>query len=85
MNLPGISFGRPCECQGRSLLPVVTFFFDYHRDSAIGSAVVLALFIIEGERVYFTALSEGITLEDVILCLGKSGQVRLLSDERGEE
>ena len=85
MNLPRISFGRPCECQGRSLLPVVALFFDNNGSSAIGSATVLALFIIDGEKVYFTALSEGITLEDVILCLGKSGQIRLPSDEREEE
>ena len=83
MNLPRISFGRPCECQGRSLLPVVALFSDNNGSFAIGSATVLALFIIEGEKVYFTALSEKITLEDVILCLGKSGQDRLPSGETG--
>jgi hypothetical protein len=83
MSIAGISFGRPWEGHGRSLLPVVTHVFDSNGGSAIGSAAVLALFIIEGEQVYFTPLSEEITLEDILLCLRKSGQISLPSDERG--
>jgi hypothetical protein len=71
MSSPRICFGRPCKCHGRSLLPVVALISEYNGDSAIGSAVVLALFIIEGKQVNFTALSEGITLEDILLCLNK--------------
>ena len=83
MSAPRIGFGKAQECHGRSLLPVVALFSDCNRGSAIGSAAVLALFIIEGEQVYFTALSEEIPLEDILLCLGKSVQNRLSSAERG--
>ena len=83
MSEPRIGFGKPQECHGRSLLPVVALFSDCNRGSAFGSAAVLALFIIEGEQVYFTALSEEIPLEDILLCLGKSVQNRLSSAERG--
>jgi hypothetical protein len=74
MSAPRIGFGKAQECHGRSLLPVVALFSDCNRGSAIGSAAVLALFIVEGEKVYFTALSEEITLEEVLLHLRKSGQ-----------
>jgi hypothetical protein len=74
MSFSRIGFGTPQECHGRSLLPVVALFSNYNEGSAIGSAAVLALFIIEGEQVYFTALSEQITLEDALLCLKTSGQ-----------
>lgn len=84
MSLPGIGFGRPLECHGRSFLPVVALFSDSNGVSSIGSAVVLALFILEGEQVYFTALSEEITLGDVLVCLGKFGQERVPSREKGE-
>jgi hypothetical protein len=77
MSLSRMCFGKPCTCQGRLLLPVVTLFSDCNGGSAIGSAAVLALFILEGEQVYFTALSEEITLEEVLRGLGKSGQARL--------
>jgi hypothetical protein len=82
MRIPGICFGRPLECHGRTLLPVVALFSGYNGGSAIGSAAVLALFIIEGEQVYFTALSEEITLEDILRGLGESGQIRIPSGER---
>ena len=76
MSEPRIGFGRPRECHGRSLLPVVALFSESQRGSAIGSAAVLALFIVEGEQVYFTALSEEITLEEVLQSLEKSGETR---------
>jgi hypothetical protein len=47
--------------------------------------MVLALFILEGDQVYFTALSEEITGEDILLCIGKGFHDRALSAERGEE
>jgi hypothetical protein len=83
MSVPRIGVGKPQECHGRCLLPIVALFSDYNGGSAIGSATVLALFIIEGEQVYFTPLSEEITLEDVLLSLKKSGQDKLPSDEGG--
>jgi hypothetical protein len=76
MSLPRIGFGKAQECHGRCLLPVVTIFSEHKGGSAIGSAAVLALFIIEGEQVYFTALSEEITLEEVLQSLEKSGETR---------
>jgi hypothetical protein len=83
MSVPRIGFGKPQECNGRSLLPVVALFSDYNGGSAIGSAAVLALFILEGEQVYFTALSEEIPLEDILLSLGESVQDRFSSVKRG--
>ena len=74
MSDPRIGFGKAQECHGRSLLPVVAHVFDSNGGSAIGSAAVLALVIIEGEQVHFTPLSEEITLEEVLLHLKKSGQ-----------
>ena len=74
MSVSRIGFGKPQECHGRCLLPVVTIFSEYKGGSAIGSAAVLALFIIEGEQVYFTALSEEITLEEVLQRLEKPGE-----------
>jgi hypothetical protein len=87
MSVTGICVGNPYACHGRTFLPVVTLFSEYHKGSAIGSATVVALFILEGEQVYFTALSEKILLEDVLiglgLCPGKSGQDRRPSAKRG--
>jgi hypothetical protein len=76
MSVPRIGFGRPQECHGRCLLPVVTLFSECRGGAAIGSAAVLAFFIIEGERVYFTALSEEITLQKILQSLEKSGETR---------
>jgi hypothetical protein len=74
MSVSRIGFGKPQECHGRCLLPVVAIFSECRGGSAIGSAAVLALFIIEGEQVYFTALSEEITLEEVLQRLEKPGE-----------
>ena len=79
MSVPRIGFGKPQECHGRSLLPVVALFSDCNGGSAIGSAAVLALFIVEGEQVYFTALSEEITLEEVLQSLKSPVRPELLS------
>lgn len=76
MSLPRIGFGKPQECHGRVLLPVVALISECNGSSAIGSAAVLALFIIEGDQVYFTALSEEITLQEVLQSLEKSGETR---------
>lgn len=84
MSPPRIGFGRPQECHGRCLLPVVALFSDSNGVSVIGSAAVLALLIIEGEQVYFTALSDEITPGDVLLCLGMSGQDLIPSGVKDE-
>lgn len=85
MTVPLIGFGKPQECHGRVLLPVVALISECHRGSAIGSATVLALFILEGEQVYFSVLSDDITGEDILLCIGKGLHDKVPSLESGEE
>ncbi len=85
MIVPQIGFGKPQECHGRILLPVVALISECHGSSAIGSATILALFILEGDQVYFTVLSEEISREDILLCIGKGLHDRALSAEKGEE
>jgi len=82
MTVPRIGFGTPQECHGRILLPVVALMSECHGGSAIGSATILALFILEGDKVYFTALSEEISAEDILLCIGKSRHNGALFAER---
>ena len=85
LNLPVIRFGKPRECNGRRILPVVSLFFNYNRGSVLGSATVLALFVVEGEHVYFSALSEEITLEEILACLGSPVNDRLPLNELGKK
>ncbi|MDD1706051.1 MAG: hypothetical protein LUQ12_03305 [Methanoregulaceae archaeon] len=83
MRFQGLRYGRPLDCHGRSLLPVVALFFEDSSGSAIGSAAVLALFIIEGDQVYFSALSDDITPEDILRDLGKPGREMFPSGKGG--
>ena len=66
MTFPELRLGVPVECQGFTILPVVRQFCGSTETGVVGSVTPVALFIVKEPGIWFVALEEGCSPEDLL-------------------
>lgn len=69
MSFPEIRFGVPVQCSGFTILPVVRQFCMRAETGVIGSVTPVALFIVKEPDVWFIALEEGCSPDDLVYAI----------------
>jgi hypothetical protein len=66
MTFQELRFGVPVECRGVTILPVVRQFCRSTTTAVVGSVTPVALFIIKEPGIWFVALEEACSPEDLL-------------------